>query len=82
MREFYFYLHANGQLIVKNVRAVEADPEYFNSPFVRKVWKIDLDNREQADNMLAEANKMRGNELKTLIYDKEYGFTEDSEQNC
>lgn len=81
MREFYFYLHANGQLIVKNVRAVEADPKYFDSPFVRKVWKIDLDDREQAEKMLAEANEMRGGKLGRLVYDKEYGFTEEQERS-
>ena len=52
---WYYYLHTNGDLIGKNPVVVDSDPEYFDSPFVRKVWKIDLINRSDAWKMILEA---------------------------
>ena len=36
----YYYLHENGQVIWKPSVVVQMDPEYFNSPFVKRVWEI------------------------------------------
>jgi hypothetical protein len=35
-----YYLHENGDLIWKNAIVFESDPQYFDSPFVKKVWYI------------------------------------------
>jgi len=36
----YYYLHENGEIIWKPAIVAENDPEYFNSPLVKKVWEI------------------------------------------
>jgi len=40
MKPGYYYLHTNGQIIWKPFIVVESDPEYFNSPYVVKYWKV------------------------------------------
>lgn len=39
-KTWYYYLHTNGDLIGKNPVVVDSDPEYFDSPFVRTVWRV------------------------------------------
>jgi len=56
---FYYYLHTNGELIYKPAMVVETDPEYFNSPFVRKVFHITC--RKDALRMLLECKKSGAN---------------------
>ena len=51
----YYYLHTNGDLIAKNPVVVDSDPSYFDSPFVKKHWLIDTDNRETGWRFLLEA---------------------------
>jgi len=67
----YYYLHTNGSLIHKNAMVVESSPGYFDSPFVRKVWRIDTTNRMDAWILVIEAgalgaNKKRIEELAKL----------------
>jgi len=52
---WYYYLHTNGNLIYRNPAVVDSDPDYFDSPFVKKVWKINAENREDAWTMILEA---------------------------
>ena len=47
----YYYLHQNGQLIFKNYLF---DPADFDSPFVKKWWRINTENRKDAWNVLLE----------------------------
>ena len=47
METSYYYLHTNGQLIWKPAIVVESDPDYFNSSFIVKHWKIDNENEYQ-----------------------------------
>lgn len=57
----YYYLHTNGTLISKPVFTVETyttPEEYFDSDFVVKYWKIDLDNKTQIELMLKEVKKL------------------------
>jgi len=54
MKKWIYYLHENGDLISKNP-VVDSDPEYFDSPFVKKVWRLDLENRGDAWNLILEA---------------------------
>jgi len=42
---WYYYLHTNGDLISKSPTTIASDPEYFNSPFVKKVWKLNMNDR-------------------------------------
>jgi hypothetical protein len=45
----YYYLHSESKdLIYKPEICVQSDPEYFNSPFVQKVWRIDITDRADA----------------------------------
>lgn len=37
----YYYLHQNGTLLWKPAIVVDADPHYFESPFVKTVWRVD-----------------------------------------
>ena len=54
-KTWYYYLHKNGDLIGKNPVVVDSDPEYFDSPFVKKVWKINLSDRADAWGLILEA---------------------------
>ena len=53
--KWYYYLHTNGDLIGKNPVVVDGDASYFDSDFVRKVWKIDTDERDTLWTMMLEA---------------------------
>ncbi len=53
--KWYYYLHTNGQLIGKNPIAVDGDSNYFDSDFVKRVWKIDTTKREDAWLLVVEA---------------------------
>ena len=64
----YYYLHTNGDLIYKKAVVVDHDPNYFDSPFVRKVWPIDLKSRAKLYSFLIEAAAMeaRSNRIKEI----------------
>ena len=55
--KWYFYLHTNGDVIGKN--PIVVDDEYFNSPFVRKVWAIR--NKDDFNNFILESRAMGAN---------------------
>lgn len=73
----YYYLHTGGDLIFKPTSVVNADPEYFDSPFVRKVWPIDKKDRATAYITVIEAAVMGAhqNRLNHLI--DHWGLTDD-----
>jgi len=48
----YYYKHTNGKIIWKPRIVVDSDSEYFNSPFVVKVW--DVKTEEDFTDMLDE----------------------------
>lgn len=52
----YYYLHENDTVIWKPAVVAQIDPEYFNSPFVKKVWTI----REEGDlfNLMCDLREM------------------------
>jgi hypothetical protein len=54
----YYYLHEDGSLIRKPPGVVESDPDYFDSPFVRKVWTIDREDRETVWDLVVEATAL------------------------
>lgn len=51
----YYYLHENGQVIWKSARVTDNDPDYFVSPFVKKVWEIRTS--EDLMGLIAEINE-------------------------
>jgi len=53
--KWYYYLHTNGDLIGKNPVVVDSDASYFDSDFVKKVWKIDTDERDTLWTLILEA---------------------------
>lgn len=53
--KWYYYLHTNGDLIGKNPVVVDSDASYFDSQFVKKVWKIDTENRDTLWTLMLEA---------------------------
>ena len=53
--KWYYYLHTNGDLIGKNPVVVDSDASYFDSDFVKRVWKIETEDRESCWTMLLEA---------------------------
>ncbi len=54
----YYYLHTNGNLIFKPVSVVDYDPCYFDSPFVKKFWRLDFTDRFDAWRLILEALSM------------------------
>ena len=53
--KWYYYLHTNGELIGKNPVVVDSDASYFDSDFVKRVWKIETEDRESCWTLLLEA---------------------------
>lgn len=54
----FYYLHTDGNLIFKPASVVEFDSHYFDSPFVKKVWRVDLKDRLCAWRIVLEALSM------------------------
>lgn len=61
MKWWYYYLHTNGDIIGKNPTVVDSDPNYFDGDFVRKIWRIDTENRAHAWNLILDAVEMNAN---------------------
>lgn len=74
----YYYLHINGLLIRKPQIVVDSDPTYFDSPYVQKVWKIDLDDKVSIANFIVDAISLSAGDIKEVVNDliKETGYSE------
>lgn len=58
----YYYLHTNGDLIWKPEIVVDTDPQYFDSPFVKHVWRVPADSdRDVPWTLLLESLAMGAN---------------------
>jgi len=55
MMDGYYYLHTYGSLIWKSAIVTQNAPDYFDSPFVKKLWKVNLSNREDCWRVVLEA---------------------------
>ena len=75
-RHFY-YLHTNGDLIHKPAIVVDSDPQYFDSPFVRRVWTVDPEERGSAYIMLVEAAALGANMKRVLELAKKWSMDGD-----
>lgn len=77
MTTAYYYLHTNGDLIYKPASVMDGDPSYFDSDFVRKVWKVDLRDRATAYLMLLEAAAMGAGKDRIEHLINHWGMTDD-----
>lgn len=75
MKKWYYYLHTNGDLIGKSPLGVELDPCYFDSPFVKKVWEIDLESRLDAWNFVLESLSLGAKESRVKELVDKWGMT-------
>ena len=75
----YYYLHANGDLIHKSKHCDISDFE--ESPFVKKWWIVDLEDRVDVYNMLIHASMLgiRKERLEGLI--EHWGITNEDAPN-
>ena len=54
MAKWYYYLHTNKDVISKNPVVADSDQDYFNSPFVEKLYEIDTADRMSLLDMLID----------------------------
>lgn len=76
----YYYLHTNGDLIYKTTLAVDSDPNYFDSPFVRKSWPINLSERATAYTLLLDAEAMGARASRIKELKAKWNITEEDTQ--
>lgn len=77
--KWYYYLHTNGDLIGKNPMVIDSDSQYFDSPFVKKVWQIDTEDRADCWKLVLEALALGGRADRAKELAKKWGMTlEDS----
>jgi hypothetical protein len=55
MKDGYYYLHTNGDLIWRNAFVVDSDVTYFDSDFVKRHWPINVKDRGTAYHLVYEA---------------------------
>lgn len=73
--KWYYYLHTEGDLIGKNPVVVDSDVQYFDSPFVKKVWLIETTDRTDAWNLAVEALAMGAKTEKVKELAVKWGLT-------
>lgn len=71
----YYYLHTNGDLIHKVAAVVDSDPQYFDSPFVRRVWTVDTEKRGDAWNLVIQALALGANKPRIKELQEVWGLT-------
>lgn len=77
----YYYLHSETKNLIHKPKAcVDTDPEYFNSPFVQKVWKIDTENRFDAWQLCVEALVLGANKERVFELKEKWGLTDEDAQ--
>ncbi|MFH1721201.1 MAG: hypothetical protein ABH950_01205 [Candidatus Altiarchaeota archaeon] len=74
----YYYLHTNGDLIHKNAIVVDADPNYFDSDFVKKVWKLDDTDRGTAWVLCIEALALGARRERILELKEKWKLTDEN----
>ena len=76
----YYYLHTNGDLIYKPEIVMQDDPNYFDSPFVKKVWPITLNERATAYTLLLDAEAMGARQERIHKLKAKWKITEEDTQ--
>jgi len=76
----YYYLHTNGDLIFKPAIVFDSDPEYFNSPFVKRYWAFDSEDRFDAWQIAIEALSLGASKKRVFELKEKWKLTnEDAE---
>ena len=74
----YYYLHRETKdLISKPEAAVVADPAYFDSDFVQKVWKIDTTERVDGWILCVEALALGAKKERVFELKEKWGLTDE-----
>lgn len=73
MSKWYYYLHENGDIIGKNPVVVESDSEYFDSPFVKRVWLVS--DRPSLYTMVLEALDLGAQKIRVQEMAHNQGMT-------
>lgn len=76
----YYYLHTNSDLIYKPATVIDSDPNYFDSPFVRKFWPITLSERGDAYTLLLDAQAMGAKQKRIQELKTKWDITEEDTQ--
>ncbi len=78
----YYYLHSESKdLIYKPSSVVDSDAQYFDSPFVQKVWKFDSEDRFDAWQLCIEASVLGAKKQRVAELVKKWGLTDDDGQH-
>jgi hypothetical protein len=73
----YYYLHKDTKdLIYKPAICVDSDPQYFDSPFVQKVWRFDSSDRLDAWTICVEALAMGAKRERVFELKEKWGLTD------
>ena len=73
----YYYLHSETKaLIYKPVSVVDSDPQYFDSPFVQKVWRFDTEDSFDAWQLCVEASVLGARKERVAELVKKWGLTD------
>ncbi|GAG54003.1 unnamed protein product [marine sediment metagenome] len=73
----YYYLHTDGDLIYKNALIVDSDPAYFDSPFVKKYWFFDSEQRFDAWHICIEALALGAKKKRVFELKEKWGLTDE-----
>lgn len=72
----YYYLHSESKdLIYKPASVVDSDPQYFDSPFIQKVWKFDSEDQFDAWQICVEASVLGARKERIAELVKKWGLT-------
>ena len=73
----YYYLHSESKdLIYKPASVVDSDAQYFDSPFVQKVWRFDSEDRFDAWQICVEASVLGARKERIAELVKKWGLTD------
>jgi len=73
----YYYLHTNGSMIFKPKIVLDSDPLYFDSPFVKKYWFFDSENRTYAWLICIEALSLGADKKRIFELKEKWGLTDE-----
>jgi len=80
MKDGYYYLHTDGDLIYKPSSVIDHDPSYFDSDFVKRVWPFKSEERESAYIMLIDAQAMGAKVERITELRMKWAMTEEDTQ--
>lgn len=74
----YYYLHSETKdLIYKPASVVWSDSQYFDSPFVQKVWEFDSEDRFDAWRVCVEASVLGAKKSRINELASKWGLTDE-----